>query len=195
MQLIGAGSVATFAGGPRGNGCTWHGMRWHSEHGMGHLRAPQDSPAAGARRYGHGLTKSRTREKMGRRMRLWRYISGKIVEPRSQKFQESSSSRDGDMRLGWLAPPALRLALSYICMRSHPLSRALAAHVTAPLSTGRVAWSRHKSQLGYFRFGCVLTSFGRVGTVGMERGYSWSFVPFQPVFRCVHSNYKKKKLE
>ena len=32
---------------------------------------------------------------------------------------------------------------------------------------------------------CVLTSFGRVGTVGMERGYSWSFVPFQPVFRCL----------
>ena len=33
--------------------------------------------------------------------------------------------------------------------------------------------------------GRVLTSFGRVGTVGMERGYSWSFVPFQPVFRCL----------
>ena len=33
--------------------------------------------------------------------------------------------------------------------------------------------------------GCVLTSFGRVGTVGMERGYSWSFVPFQSVFRCL----------
>ena len=33
--------------------------------------------------------------------------------------------------------------------------------------------------------GCVLTPFGRVGTVGMERGYSWSFVPFQPVFRCL----------
>ena len=33
--------------------------------------------------------------------------------------------------------------------------------------------------------GCVLTSFGRVGTVGMERGYSWPFVPFQPVFRCL----------
>ena len=31
----------------------------------------------------------------------------------------------------------------------------------------------------------VLTSFGRVGTVGVERGYSWSFVPFQPVFRCL----------
>ena len=35
--------------------------------------------------------------------------------------------------------------------------------------------------------GCVLTSFGRVGTVGMERGYSWSFVPFQAV--CVHTEF------
>ena len=33
----------------------------------------------------------------------------------------------------------------------------------------------------------VLTSFGRVGTVGMERGYSWSFVPFQAV--CVHTEF------
>ena len=43
----------------------------------------------------------------------------------SQKFQESSSSRDGGIttsrvspkvRRGWLAPPALRLALRYFCM-------------------------------------------------------------------------------
>ena len=37
---------------------------------------------------------------------------------------------------------------------------------------------------GFFPFhssGRVLTYFGRVGTVGMERGYSWSFVPFQAV--------------
>ena len=27
--------------------------------------------------------------------------------------------------------------------------------------------------------GRVLTYFDRVGTVGMERDYSWSFVPFQ----------------
>ena len=45
-------------------------MRWHSEHGMGHLWAPQNSPTAGARRYGHGLTRRRTREKTGRRTRL-----------------------------------------------------------------------------------------------------------------------------
>ena len=109
------------AGGPWGYGCTWHGMRWHSGHGLGNMWAPKDSPVAGATRYCYGLIRRRTKGKTRRRTRLWRYISGKIVEPRSQKFQESSSSRDGDMRLGWLAPPALRLALSYICMRSHPL--------------------------------------------------------------------------
>ena len=131
---------------------------------MGHLWAPQDSRAAGARRYGHGLTRRRTREKTGRRTRLWRY-SGKIVELMSQKCQESSSSHDGDIitsrllpkvRLGWLAPPALRLALRYIGMQSRSLSKALAAHVTAPPSSGRAARSRRKSQLGYFfLFGSV----------------------------------------
>ena len=35
--------------------------------------------------------------------------------------------------------------------------------------------------------GCVRTSFGRVGTVGMERGYSWYFVPFKAV--CVHTEF------
>ena len=43
----------------------WVYMRWHSEHGMGHMWAPQDSPAAGATRYGDGLTRRRTREKTG----------------------------------------------------------------------------------------------------------------------------------
>ena len=71
VQLIGAGSAATFVGGPWGYGCTWDGMRWHREHGMGHMWAPKDSPAAGATRYGHGLTRRRTREKTGRPMRLW----------------------------------------------------------------------------------------------------------------------------
>ena len=51
-------------------------MIWHREHGMGQTWAPQDSPAAGARRYGDGLTRRRTREETGRRTRLWRYISG-----------------------------------------------------------------------------------------------------------------------
>ena len=81
VQLIDAGSVATFAGGPGGYGCTCDGMRWHSEHGMGHMWTPKDSPAAGA--YGHGLTRRRTTEKTGRRTRLRRYISGKMVEMRS----------------------------------------------------------------------------------------------------------------
>ena len=39
--------------------------------------------------------------------------------------------------------------------------------------------SRNKSS------GRVLTYFDRVGTVGMERDYSWSFVPFRAV--CVHT--------
>ena len=136
-------------------------MRWHSENAMGHLWASQDSPAAGARRYGHGLTRRSTREKTARRTILWRYISGKFLELMSWKCQESSSSRDSDIiisrllpevRLGWLAPPALRLALRYICMQS---SRALVAHVTAPLSSGRAARSRRKSQLGRFPSGSV----------------------------------------
>ena len=92
--------------------------------------APKDSPAAGATRYGHGLTRRRTREKTGRRTKLWRYISGKIVELMSEKFQELSLSRDGDgitfrlcpkVRLGWIAPPALRLALRYVRMKSRSL--------------------------------------------------------------------------
>ena len=58
-------------------------MRWHNEHGMGDMWVPKDSPAAGATRYGHGLTRRRTREKAGRRKRLWRYISGKVVELKS----------------------------------------------------------------------------------------------------------------
>ena len=54
----------------------------------------------------------------------------KNVELMSQKCQKSLSRRDGDiitsrllpkMRLKWLAPPALRLALRYICMQSRSL--------------------------------------------------------------------------
>ena len=47
----------------------WVYMRWHSEHGMGQMWAPKDSPAAGARRCGHGLTRRRTREYTGWRTR------------------------------------------------------------------------------------------------------------------------------
>ena len=89
VQLIDAGSVATFAGGPGGYGCTCDGMRWHSEHGMGHMWTPKDSPpAAGATRYGHGLTRRRTRE---RRTILWRCISGKFVELRPMTMETRCS--------------------------------------------------------------------------------------------------------
>ena len=53
--------------------------------------------------------------------------------------------------------------------------------------------SRKGDKPGWVNGGCVLTSFGRVGTVGMERGYSWSFVPFQPVFRCLSIPTTKRK--
>ena len=42
--------------------------------------APYDTPAAGAIRYGHSLTRRRTREKTGGRTRPRRHISSKIVE-------------------------------------------------------------------------------------------------------------------
>ena len=163
-------------------------MRCHSEHGMGHMWAPKDSPAAGATRYGHGLTRRRTREKTGRRTRLWRYISGKFVELMSWKFQESSSSRDGDIitsrlspkvRLGWLAPPALRLALRYICMKGPSVSRAFAAHVTAPLSSGRAARSRRKIQLGYLLFGSVVRLPGNPEWTQTAWSGTNVLVPFQ----------------
>ena len=69
-------------------------MRWHSEHGIEQMWAPQDSPAAGARRYGHGLTRRLAREKTGRRTRFLAIyfrknsgtdvieMSGVAVEPR-----------------------------------------------------------------------------------------------------------------
>ena len=82
---------------------------------------PQDSPAAGATRCGHGRPRRPTREKTGRRTRLWRYIFGKIVElNEAVEIQESSPSRDGGIitsrplprvPTGWLASRALRLAL------------------------------------------------------------------------------------
>ena len=59
-------------------------------------------------------------------------------------FQESLSSRDGDIitsrffrkgPLGWLAPPALRLVLRYICSKVCLRAKSVtAAHMMAPLS-------------------------------------------------------------
>ena len=43
----------------------------------------------------------------------------------------------------------------YLHANSFSVSRALAAHVMAPLSSGRAARSRGKIQLGYFLFGSV----------------------------------------
>ena len=71
----------------------WAYMRWHNQHEMGHMWGLQDSPAVGATRYGHGLTRWRTREETGRRTRLAEYFwqncgtdviqnSGVVVEPR-----------------------------------------------------------------------------------------------------------------
>ena len=98
---------------------------------------------------------------------------GKFVELMSYKVQESSSSRDGDIitsrlspkvRLGWLAPPAEVCLAVYLHEKSFSVSRALAAHVTAPLSSGRAARSRRKSQLGYFcsgrLLGCLEIQYG-----------------------------------
>ena len=93
VQLIGAGSVATFAGLPCGYGRTRDGMRWDRYCGMGHMWAAKDSPAAEVTRYGHGLTRRHTREKTGQRTRLAKYfwqncgtdvieISGVVGEPR-----------------------------------------------------------------------------------------------------------------
>ena len=43
----------------------------------------------------------------------------------------------------------------YLREKPFSVSRALVDHVTAPLSSGRAARSRRKSQLGYFLFGSV----------------------------------------
>ena len=62
------------------------------------------------------------------------------------------------------------------------VSRALAAHVTAPLSSGRAARSRRKSQPGYFLFGSVgrLPGNSKWTQLGMERTTTSSLVSFQP---------------
>ena len=69
---------------------------------MGQMWAPRDSPASGATRFGHDLTKRRTMETTGWRTRRYR-----------------NSRLSPKVRLGWLRPPALRLALRYICIQSH----------------------------------------------------------------------------
>ena len=69
------------------------------------------------------------------------------------------------------------------CMQSHSLSRALATHVTARLSSGRAARSSRKSQLVIFCSGrllcCPDIQYGHK-QLGMARTATSSLVPFQP---------------
>ena len=67
--------------------------------------------------------------------------------------------------------------------KSLSVPRALAALVTAPLSSGRAARSRRNSQLAYFLFGSVARLPGNsdwTQILGMERTTTSSLVPFQP---------------
>ena len=67
--------------------------------------------------------------------------------------------------------------------KSFSVSRALAADLTAPLSSGRAARSRRKSQLGYFLFGSVARLPGNQNghkQLEMELTTTSNLVPFQP---------------
>ena len=55
-----------------------HSMAW--EHPIENIQTPQDWPAAGATRYGRGLTMTLTTKRHGWRARLWRSISSNNVE-------------------------------------------------------------------------------------------------------------------
>ena len=64
----------------------------------------------------------------------------------------------------------------YLHAKSFSVSRALAAHVTAPLSSGRAARSRRKSQLGYFLFRSVALLPGNSEWIqtAWNQGLSWA---------------------
>ena len=72
----------------------------------------------------------------------------------------------------------------YLHENSFSVSRALAAHVTAPLSSGRAAQSRRKSQLGYFLFESVAQ------LPGIRNGHSleWNERPRVVSFHSNRSN-------
>ena len=97
------------------------------------------------------------------------------------------------MHLGcWRAyvVPVVSSAMAWHCIASSinsPFTLLCTRYQVVSLSYDSVVTTEVVSLLlrGSRVSGCVLTSFGRVGTVGMERGYSWSLVPFQPVFRCL----------
>ena len=165
------------------------GMRLHSQHGMGHMWAPQNSPAARATRYGHGLSRRRTREKTGRRTRLWRYLYGKFMELKQYKFHKSSSSRDGGIitwrflrrvSLGWPAPPALRLALRYICAKSHSLCQEHSLpRDGSPVLESICAVPPQKSVgLFYVRVGCSVAWNSKMDTNSLEWNERPRAVPF-----------------
>ena len=80
-------------------------------------------------------------------------ISGIVVESRWQSH--NFLTLPGGTT--WMASTACSDACLPLSLHAKPfsVSRALAAHVTAPLSSGRAARSRRKSQLGYFLFGSV----------------------------------------
>ena len=71
----------------------------------------------------------------------------------------------------------------YLHENSFSVSRALAAHVTAPLSSGRAARSRRKVSWVHScsgrLLGCPEIQYGR-RQLGMERTTTNSLVPFQP---------------
>ena len=87
----------------------------------------------------------------------------------------------------YVTPVSLWLVLLctwYWDAKSFSVSRALAAHVTAPLSSGRAARSRRKSQLSYFLFGSVARLPGN--SEWTQNSLEWnerptsSLAPFQP---------------
>ena len=104
-----------------------------------------------------------------------------------------SSSRDGDIITSRVSPEGAtwmaRTACSEACLavylheNSLSVSRALPAHVAAPLSTGRAARSRPKVSWDIFwsgrLLGCLEIYYGHK-QLGMERTTTNSLVPFQP---------------
>lgn len=99
------------------------------EHAMEHMYTPQNSLAVGATRYGHDLTRRLSQGKMMGGERNPGYGSlAKVLNRCLLKLQESSSSRNADIRAstfvprmsrGRLALPELRhVRRSIFCARS-----------------------------------------------------------------------------
>ena len=111
----------------------------------------------------------------------------------SSKFQESSSSRDGDIitstlspkvRPGWLALPAVRLALRNTCMKNHsPCQESSLPTLRHPCL--RVELRRPAAKFRWAIFcsgrllGCLEIQHGHK-QLGMERTTTSNLIPFQP---------------